>query len=193
MSEVRGRTDSTRRCRRGRVWVESGCGAVAVGRTYLLPPLSSGGALVVRPWLRFHIPLIEPDMQISRIRLSDKTSRLHPRHVVPKRGQPYEPEVPVKVREWISPTLASSDLVLNAQPPAQPHSGVVVNRPVRFGDSAYFEVVRPSAQRAVQLVHQLCGLLPSPRSGGQRVDVLDHAHDALLRWPVSQARLAGSR
>src|SRR5712691_6911193 len=46
-----------------RAWqglVESGCGAVAVGRTYLLPPLSSGGALVVRPWLRFHIPLIEP-------------------------------------------------------------------------------------------------------------------------------------
>jgi hypothetical protein len=31
---------------------------------------------VVQPWLRFHIPLIEPDMQISRIRLSDKTSRL---------------------------------------------------------------------------------------------------------------------
>ena len=48
---------------------------MALGRTYLLPPLSSGGALVVRPWLRFHIPLIEPDMQISRIRLSDKNSR----------------------------------------------------------------------------------------------------------------------
>ena len=56
--------------------VESRCGAVAVGRTYLLPPLSIDGALVVQPWLRFHIPLIEPDMQISRIRLSDKTSRL---------------------------------------------------------------------------------------------------------------------
>jgi hypothetical protein len=26
-------------------------------------------------------------MQISRIRLSDKTSRLHPRHVTPKGGQ----------------------------------------------------------------------------------------------------------
>src|SRR6476660_4599292 len=38
--------------------VESRCGAVAVGCTYLLPPLSSGGALVVQPWLRFHIPLI---------------------------------------------------------------------------------------------------------------------------------------
>jgi hypothetical protein len=55
--------------------VESRCGAVALGRTYLLPPLSSGGALVVQPWLRFHIPLIEPDMQISRIRLSDQNSR----------------------------------------------------------------------------------------------------------------------
>jgi hypothetical protein len=29
--------------------VESRCGAVAVGRTYLLPPLSFGGALVARP------------------------------------------------------------------------------------------------------------------------------------------------
>jgi transposase len=35
-------SDSTKR-------VESRCGAVAVGRTYLFPPLSSGGALVVRP------------------------------------------------------------------------------------------------------------------------------------------------
>jgi integrase len=33
-------------------------------------------------------------MQISRIRLSDKTSRLHLRHVVPKRSQADEPEVP---------------------------------------------------------------------------------------------------
>src|SRR5476649_375667 len=55
--------------------VESRGGAVALGRTYLLSPLSSGGASMVLPWLRFHIPLIEPDMQISRIRLSDKNSR----------------------------------------------------------------------------------------------------------------------
>src|SRR5438034_9647264 len=68
-------------------------------------------------------------MQISRIRLSDKTSRLHPRHVVPKSAQAYEPEVPVKVREWKGPALASPDLVLGAQPPAQPHSCVVVERP----------------------------------------------------------------
>src|ERR1700686_1940182 len=104
-------------------------------------------------------------MQISRIRLSDKTSRLHPRHVVPKPAQAYELEVPVKVREWIGPAPASPDLVLEAQPPAQPHSGVVVDHPVRFGDGAYFEVVRPSAYRAVQLSHSLCGPLPCPRSG----------------------------
>jgi len=83
-------------------------------------------------------------MQIARIRLSDKISRLHPRHVVPKPRQAYEPKVPVKVREWISSALASPDLVLEAQPPAQPHSGVAVDRSVRFGDGAYFEVVRPS-------------------------------------------------
>src|ERR1700682_1735297 len=125
--------------------VESECGAVAVGRTYLLPPLSFGGALLVRPWLRFHTPLIEPDMQISRIRLSDKTSRLHPRHVVPKPAQAYEPEVPVEMRERIGPALASPDLVLDAQPPAQPHSGVIVDRPIRYVNSANAEVVGPSA------------------------------------------------
>ncbi len=84
-------------------------------------------------------------MQISRIRLSDQTSHLHPRHVVPKPGQAYEPEVPVKVREWIAPALAPPDLVLGAHPPAQPHSCVVVERPVRFVDGPYSEVVRPSA------------------------------------------------
>src|SRR5204863_7505684 len=132
-------------------------------------------------------------MQISRIRLSDKTSRLHPRHVVPKPAQAYEIEVPVKVLEWIGPALASPDLVLDAQPPAQPHSGVVVDRPVRLIDGAYVEVVRPSAQRAVQLAYQLCGFLPCPRSVRQCMDLLNHTLNAFLRWPVPQARLAGSR
>src|SRR5450759_2638426 len=128
-------------------------------------------------------------MQISRIRLSDKTSRLRPRHVVPKPAQTYEPEVPVEVREWIGPAPALPDLVLDAQPPAQPHSGVAVDRPVRFVDGAYFEVVRPSAQRAVQLAHQLCGFLPCPCSVCQCMDFLNHALDALHRWPVDGTSL----
>jgi hypothetical protein len=48
------------------------------------------------------------DVRISRFRLSDKTSRLHPRHVAPARGQAYEPEVPVEVRKWISPAALRS-------------------------------------------------------------------------------------
>ena len=86
----------------------------------------------------------QPDMQISRIRLSDKTSRLHPRLAAAACGQAYEPEVPVKVLEWINPALASPDLVLGAQPPAQPRCGVVVERPIRRRDGAYTEVVRPA-------------------------------------------------
>jgi hypothetical protein len=40
------------------------------------------------------------------------------------------------------------------------------------GDGSYLEVVRPSAQRAVHLVHQLCGFLPASVS---YVDIrLDH-------------------
>jgi hypothetical protein len=56
-----------------------------------------------------YLELNEPDRRLSRIRLSDKTSRLRPRHVAPKRGQAYESEVPVKVRKWIGPALAAPD------------------------------------------------------------------------------------
>ena len=110
-----------------------------------------------RPSLRFHILLIEPDMRISRIRLSDKTSRLHPRLAAPKLGQADESEVPVEVRERIRPAPASPDLVLVAQPPAQPRSGVVVERTVGPVGRPYPRVVRPAAQGAVQLLHQLRG------------------------------------
>ena len=57
--------------------VESTTGAVAVGpeewlfagsfRTLPVPEFG--------PWLRFQSPLVKPDVRISRIRLSDKTSR----------------------------------------------------------------------------------------------------------------------
>src|SRR5215469_14971829 len=173
--------------------VESRCGAVAVGRTYLGPPLSFGGASLARPWLRFHTPLIEPDVQISRIRLPDKTSRLRPWLAAPACGQPYETVMPVEVREWIRPAPASPDLVLVAQPPAQPHGCVVVEHPIRFSDRANVKVVGPAAQRAVQLAHQHCGLLPCPASDRQLMDRFDHAPDAFLRWPQRQACLAGSR
>ena len=85
----------------------------------------------------FPHPPIEPDRQISRIRLSDKTSRSRPRHVVPKPGQTYEPEVPVEVREWVAPALP--DFVLEAQPPAQPRRCVGIERSIRLADGANTE------------------------------------------------------
>src|SRR5213083_969406 len=66
MSVSGGRSEVVSRAKMTRL-VESRCGAVALGRTYLLPPLSFGGALLVRPWPRFHTPLIEPDRQICRV------------------------------------------------------------------------------------------------------------------------------
>ena len=67
---------------------------MALGRTYLLPPLCLAVPQLAR-CSRFHTPLIEPDMQIARIRLSDKISRLHPRWAAAELGQAYKLEVPV--------------------------------------------------------------------------------------------------
>jgi hypothetical protein len=44
-----------------------------LGAAYLLPALSFAGASIASPCFRFHIPLIEPDVRISRFRLSEKT------------------------------------------------------------------------------------------------------------------------
>ena len=44
-----------------------------LGGAYLLPTLSSVGASLAPPCFRFHTPLIEPDVRIYRIRLSEKT------------------------------------------------------------------------------------------------------------------------
>ena len=88
-------------------------------------------------------------------------------------------------RGGIVPISAAPYLVLVAQPPAQPRHGVAVDRPIRFIDGTYLKVVRPAAQRAIQLAHQQRGLLPYHRFGGQRMNRFDHALDALLRRPVS--------
>jgi len=53
------------------VWVEVWRGGL--GGTYRLPTLSVAGASLFPPCFRFHTPLIEPDVRICRIRLSEKT------------------------------------------------------------------------------------------------------------------------
>jgi hypothetical protein len=59
----------------------------------------------------------------------------------------------VRARSVRKGARASPEVVFDAQSPAQPHSGVVVDRPVRFGDGAYIEVVRPAAQ--LRITHRL--------------------------------------
>jgi hypothetical protein len=49
-------------------------------------------------------------------------------------GQAYEREVPVEAQEWIGLAPAPPDPVFGTQPQAQPHSGVTVERPVRFAN-----------------------------------------------------------
>jgi hypothetical protein len=44
-----------------------------LGGAYLLPTLSFVGASLTPPCFRFHTPLIEPDVRVCRIRLSEKT------------------------------------------------------------------------------------------------------------------------
>jgi hypothetical protein len=52
-----------------------------VGAAYLLPALSFAGVSLAPPCFRFHLPLIEPDVRISRFRLSEKGSRCRPREM----------------------------------------------------------------------------------------------------------------
>jgi hypothetical protein len=59
-----------------------------LGAAYLLPALSSAGASLAVPCFRFHIPLIEPDVPVSGIRLSEKDSRLRPRKALRPLNKP---------------------------------------------------------------------------------------------------------
>jgi hypothetical protein len=77
------------------------------------------------------------------LRSRTRLPRLRPRHVVSKPGQTHEPEGLVEVREWIAPALASPALVLEAQPPTQPHSRIVVERVIRLAGGADAEVIGP--------------------------------------------------
>jgi hypothetical protein len=47
--------------------------------------------------LRFHVPLIEPDLRVSRIRLSGKTSYLRPQLAMPSHAQLFQAQLLVQV------------------------------------------------------------------------------------------------
>src|ERR1700686_3417424 len=93
---------------------------------------SRTGAVAERP--RFQSPLIEPDMRISRIRLSDKTSCCRPRTGLGQGPQAHETQTSVEVLVREARVAIALHLVLGAQPPAQPTDRVSIQRSIALTD-----------------------------------------------------------
>jgi len=117
----------------GRHLVESGRGAVAEARRPAVDRRLAGSPVlqsVLR--LRAHVPLIEPDVRISRIRLSDKTSCVRTRVAGRKRRQVHQAERLGQVSAPIACMPAARQSVLRAEPPAEPPRHVSLHGTVRL-------------------------------------------------------------
>jgi hypothetical protein len=105
-----------------------------LGGAYRLPTLSSVGASLALPCFRFHIPLIAPDVRISRIRRSEKGSRCRPREIARPLAKADETQHFVQrcLRKPLGPR--PPHFVLGTQPLAQPLTSVLIHRPVGLAD-----------------------------------------------------------
>src|SRR5207302_8328726 len=105
-----------------------------LGKVYRLPALSSAGASLTRPCFRFHTPLIELDVRISRFQLSEKGSRCRPRETARALGKADEAQHFVQgcLRKFRGrrPHL----FVLGTQPLTQPLTSMSLNRPIGLAD-----------------------------------------------------------
>src|ERR1700684_4266478 len=131
--------------------VESTTGAVAVGRegscfpaAFVLPVPHWFG-----PLLRFQSPLVKPDMQISRIRLSPASSGLRARPVraAPRQGVQAECLVEILVR-----ILAVSGARLSAasrQPSLKTPLDIPLHQPVGRKDRPLVEILGPAAEQPI--------------------------------------------
>ncbi len=84
--------------------------------------------------LRFHIPLIEPDVRIARIRLSEKVSRGRPRKTMGPCGETDQAQLVVEngVRKLLG--RLPRDTVLATQPLSQPLTSMSLHSLVGFAD-----------------------------------------------------------
>jgi hypothetical protein len=106
---------------------------VVLGSAYPLPTLSSVGASRAEPCFRLHTPLIEPDMRISRFRLSEKGSRCRPRESARPFGKADETQHVVQGCLG-KPLGPRHHFVLGTQPLAQPLAGVAFHSPIGLAD-----------------------------------------------------------
>jgi hypothetical protein len=105
-----------------------------LGAAYRLPALSAAGASIASPCFRFHIPLIEPDVRISRFRLSEKGSRRRPREAARPLGNADETQHIVQgcLGKPLGPR--PNLFVLGTQPLTQPLASVLFHRSIGLAD-----------------------------------------------------------
>src|SRR5439155_4465977 len=106
--------------------------------------------LTSRTMPRFHPPLIEPDVRISRIRLSDQESCVRARPVAGPQRQSDQSQGLVQIAVGESCVPRPDDLMLRPQPLAEPITDVPIHGTIGGADLAQLEVVGPTCQSQVQ-------------------------------------------
>ena len=100
--------------------------------------------------LRFHVPLLEPDVRIARIRLSFRLSGLRVRHVGPTGGDRIQPQRFVEIGQRVSLVPGAVTLSPSHQPPAHTHLGVPPEHPIGREHMAVVEVPAPASKDRVE-------------------------------------------
>src|SRR6266446_10137170 len=110
---------------------------------------------------RLHLPLIEPDVQISRIRLSDQNSCLRSQGAGSwKCREPHQSQLLTQITVRKTCSSRTLHLVLPTQPLAEPMARVRHHVPIGRPDPTQTKVVRPPHQLLVEAAEQLAGLQP---------------------------------
>ncbi len=122
--------------------------------------LSVSGPFVCRcltsgTMLRFHLPLIEPDLQISRIRLSDKGSYFRPRNVAVAQLELDQTQLTMQIVSGVACKTSILHFVLLTQPPTEPDTGVAGNRRLRSYASRFAKAVGSPYRRIPALSQSL--------------------------------------
>ncbi len=126
------------------------------------PALSSAGASLATPCSVSTLPLIKPDVQISRIRLSDKDSCFRPRNVALTQVESDKTQLSVDAFVGITrDRLSRHNLVLPTQPPTEPSEGMSSYNPIRFAHGTLAEVVRPANHDTVELCYLVLRVPPA--------------------------------
>ena len=105
--------------------------------------------------LRFHLPLVEPDVRISRIRLSDQGSRFRTRDVTRQSRELQQAEFPVKVLIGVQVMSQPLMFMLASQPLAEPVLGVLIDVTVSVAHGTTAKVIRPALEHPIQFRHDV--------------------------------------